>query len=134
MASKAVVPGELGKRGKAYYSQILADYELEESEKQILLEAARTLDEVDLLKAAVSEMGVTTKGSMGQTVVNPALAELRQARALFGRLVHQLDLPADEEEEEVPLTAAEQDRQDNARKAANARWRMEKPKRVHRGA
>ncbi|MEV8081134.1 P27 family phage terminase small subunit [Pseudarthrobacter oxydans] len=137
MARKPALPVELGKRGKAYYSQILEDYELEESEVQILLEAARTLDEVEALKAAVSELGVTTKGSTGQVVVNPALAEMRQARAMFARLVHQLDLPADEEDEEDKSpaeTAAQRDRTENARKAANARWSMDKAKRGTRGA
>ncbi|MEV8079759.1 hypothetical protein AB0O38_09020 [Pseudarthrobacter oxydans] len=137
MARRPALPVELGKRGKAYYSQILEDYELEPSEVQILLEAARTLDEVEALKAAVSELGVTTKGSMGQVVVNPALAEIRQARAMFARLVQQLDLPAadDDEEDLSPAeTAAQRDRTENARKAANARWDMDKAKRGTRGA
>lgn len=137
MAKRPALPVELGKRGKAYYSQILADYELEESELQILLEAARTLDEVEALKAALSELGVTTTGSTGQVVVNPVLAEMRQARAMFARLVHQLDLP-DVEEEELDAapaeTAAQRDRSENARKAANARWDMDKAKRGTRGA
>jgi hypothetical protein len=137
MAKRPALPVELGKRGKAYYSQILEDYELEESEVQILLEAARTLDEVEALKGAVSEFGVMTKGSTGQAVVNPALAEMRQARAMFARLVHQLDLPDVEEDEldESPAeTAAQRDRTENARKAANARWDMDRAKRGTRGA
>lgn len=137
MPKRPALPVELGKRGKAYYSKTLEDYELDESEVQILLEAARTLDELEALKAAVSELGVTTKGSMGQVVVNPALAEMRQARATFGRLVQQLALPTDDEEEEdlsPAETAAQRDRTENARKAANARWSMDKAKRGTRGA
>lgn len=137
MARRPALPVELGKRGKAYYAQILKDYELEESDLQILLEAARTLDEVEALKESVSTFGVMTKGSTGQAVVNPALAEMRQARAMFARLVHQLDLPEmeDEELESSPAeTAAQRDRTENARKAANARWDMDKAKRGTRGA
>ncbi|GKV74486.1 hypothetical protein NCCP2145_38670 [Pseudarthrobacter sp. NCCP-2145] len=48
-----------------------------------------------------------------------------------------VDLPADEEDEEDKSpaeTAAQRDRTENARTAANARWSMDKAKRGTRGA
>lgn len=56
------------------------------------------------------------RGSTGQPVVHPAVAEMRQQRAVLGSLLGQLALP--DEDGEAVRTPAKQ----RARKAARARW------------
>jgi len=132
MVTRPKRPDSLGKRGAAFFTRIEKDIELEEWERQLLTEAARTLDEIDALKDSLDSLGVTVKGSMGQVVANPVLGELRQARAMFAKLVHQLDLPVDDEES-VPRTAAERAITEDAKNAANVRWGMVKGRKATSG-
>jgi len=76
--------------------------------------ACRTLDTIRELEDLVRSDGLVSTGSTGQTVIHPALVELRQQRAAYARLVKALDL-------------ADDDRQETRRKAqaraARERWR-----------
>ena len=56
-------------------------------------EAARLLDLVDELDAAVDAAGFASVGSQGQRVVNPLLTALQSARAELRQVVRQLNLP-----------------------------------------
>lgn len=101
MSKIPTTPAGLGPRGRKYWRKVNADYELTGSEVELLVEICRTLDRLDLLDAAVRELGATTFGSAGQTVVNPALTEARGQQALLHRLVAALRLP-DEDGATVP--------------------------------
>lgn len=80
------------------------------------LEAACQLrDTLDQLRAAIAKLGVTVKGSQGQEVVNPALAEARLTTAAIAQHLAKLDLPNEAGAPESPRTA-------QARKAAQVRW------------
>ena len=103
----------------------MKSFELTGPELEILAEAARTLDELDGLREAVAETGTTCKGSRGQTIVNPALCEMRQARAELRRLLEMLSLPDAEQDTGKAITGA---RSARAAKAAETRWK------VHSGA
>ncbi|ODU05503.1 MAG: hypothetical protein ABS81_07375 [Pseudonocardia sp. SCN 72-86] len=77
---------------------------------------ARTLDELDLLAAAVQRDGATTSGSTGQVVEHPALAGMRAHRQVFDKLLVRLALP--DRDGELPATAYQQ----RARAGNTARW------------
>jgi hypothetical protein len=111
-------PRALGRAGRALWRAILTDvpaeYELAARELHILGRACRVADEVDLLERSIDEVGVVVRGSRGQPVLNRALEEVRLARLAEAKLLTLLDL----EERE----ATESPRQQQARRAANARW------------
>ncbi|WP_427129326.1 hypothetical protein [Pseudarthrobacter sp. S9] len=116
---KVRAPSGLNARGKAFWVLITDGFELDSAELEVLKEAARTLDEIDALKASADEHGPMVKGSTGQLVVNPALLEVRQARAAFERMVKALALPS---EDEGQGSAAERRISEDARMAAQVRW------------
>ena len=89
-------PAGLRARGRRFWKDTLDEFELSESEVQILVEVCRTLDNLDALNDVVGEQGATTEGSQGQTVVHPALQEVRQQRANLHRLIAALGLPDDD--------------------------------------
>lgn len=117
--AKVRAPSGLNTRGKAFWSQITDDFDLDSAELEVLKEACRTLDEIEALKAAAVEHGPMVKGSAGQLTVNPALVEVRQARQAFERMVKVLALPSDDD---AQLTAAERAVSEDASKASRARW------------
>lgn len=87
----------------------------------MLEQACRVRDDADRLAAAASDGPVNIPGSRGQTIVNPAITELRLHRAELARLLKQLaipDAPEEGDEDWDGLTASER-----ARKAAGKRWR-----------
>jgi phage terminase small subunit len=76
--------------------------------------AAHQADDLAALEAAIAEHGATVLGSTRQTVVNPAIAEARQARASIARIIKQLGIP---DEAKQPVSKSER-----GRHAAQARW------------
>lgn len=106
-------PARSASRGEAFLACLTDDYELTAVERELALEAARTLDLVDALQQQVDSDGLVTAGSMGQQRANPLLGELRQARLVLARLLSGLALP----EEERPAAVS-----DAAAAAARARW------------
>ena len=72
---------------------------------------AHARDPTGVLKAD----GLTLTGTQRQTVLHPAISELRQQQLAFGRLTDLLRLPED-------LSAAERARSSQGRRAAAARW------------
>jgi hypothetical protein len=108
-------------RGRRFWQGVVSEYELSASELALLVEACRSLDELDALRRAVKREGYTVKGSEGQRRAHPALAEMRQARGELRRLLDALGIPA-------PLADAA-GRQGvvslssrRAQRAAQARW------------
>jgi hypothetical protein len=109
-------PRDLQKRGRAFWTVTEGTYELTESERELLLEVCRLMDECEALRQAVADDGTTVAGSNGQTRVHPAIGELRQHRLALGRLLSQLALP-DQDDETLPTPL-----QARGRQAAGKRW------------
>lgn len=114
-----LTPADLKARGSAYWRKIADDYELTDSENELLLEACRTLDNLDALAAIVAADGVTTLGSTGQLVAHPALTEARQQRVVLHRLLAALDLPDEAIPSGVHLRTVAGGRANAARSKAN---------------
>ena len=106
-------PDGLKARGRAYWDHVLGEYELSESEVQILREVCRSLDLVEELARVVRRDGAVV-GSDSRLRTHPAVAELRQQRLALHRLLAALNLPTDSIESPATL---------RARRAAQSRWK-----------
>jgi len=82
--------------GGLLWAAVLADYELEQHEEALLLQAVRALDLLDDLAAIVRRDGPMIEGPTGSRV-HPAVVEARQLKIAFARLLAALRLPAGEE-------------------------------------
>lgn len=127
MTVHARAPKELRPRGRKFWNSVLQQFELDADELELLRETCRTLDDLDALKRAVDAAGSMVKGSEGQDRLHPAYGEMRSARLVLARLLKQLDLPEDMDQQRS--TAASE----SARNAAQQRWRMEREKRARHG-
>lgn len=91
--SKPAVPVGLGARGRKFWKAVTAEYELNVDESELLVEICRTLDEIEVMRAALATDGPVVEGSAGQLRPNPMLSQLRASRTTLSRLVAQLGLP-----------------------------------------
>lgn len=83
--------------GRRLWTSVQSEYELEEHETALLLEACRTVDQLDALDGLVSREGPLDESSQGRRA-HPALTEARQQRIALARLLAALRLPAGEED------------------------------------
>jgi hypothetical protein len=109
-------PTDLGGTGRQLWCSIVDAHELNPAELAVLHQAARTVDELDRMHAALAEAEVIVTGSTGQQKAHPLFDQVRYHRAILARLVAALALP--QEEEEVGLTPASR----RAQKAVQSRW------------
>lgn len=117
MSNRPKVPAGLNARGRKFWRDTLAEFELGPSEVALLTEACRVMDRLDALDEDIRARGISAKGSQGQDVLNPSVSEARQQEVVLHRLLSALDIPDDEGQ--AALQAATSTR---ARTAANARW------------
>lgn len=89
-------PGGLGVDARELWSSVLEQFELEEHERALLVEACRTVDLLAKLEAAVHRDGPLLDSSQGVRA-HPAATEARQQRIALARLLAALRLPSGEE-------------------------------------
>jgi hypothetical protein len=77
------VPAGLQADGRKLWRSITAEFDLENEphKVQILTQAAKVVDAIAELDEAAAEAPLTVKGSMGQQVISPFIAEARAQRA-----------------------------------------------------
>lgn len=92
------IPAGLKRRGRAFYKHATDNFDLDVDDRELLLELCRALDLLESLDTVVERDGHTIHGSMGQVVMHPALAEIRQTRIVVARLLSQLALPGEDGE------------------------------------
>lgn len=85
-------PEGLKAAGRALWVSVADVFELQEHEQRLLLEAARTADQLDALADAVAESGV-----MVGDRVHPAVVESRQLRLALARLLASVRIPDDDD-------------------------------------
>jgi hypothetical protein len=90
MAGPAAPTGS-GKSGRRLWRSVTSDWLLAEHELAQLRQAVHVVDVCDQLQDQVTAEGLMLDGK-----INPALVELRQQRALFGRLMAALRVPVDD--------------------------------------
>jgi hypothetical protein len=85
-------PSPLGPAGSRLWVSITDKYELSQAELALLWQASRCADQIDVLDelAAGQPMVLTAKGD---SVVNPAVTEVRQQRVLLSRLIASMRIP-----------------------------------------
>lgn len=116
MAGKPSAPADLRAVGKKLWRDTLEVFDLTAPELRLLLEACRTADELEILRAAILEGELITRGSTGQPVVSRVYDEIRKHRESLAKTINALGLPG--EDDAKPLTVA----QIRAQKANNSRW------------
>lgn len=82
--------------GKRLWDSVLSEYELEEHERALLVEAVRTLDLLADLEALVRAEGAVIDSPQGRKA-HPAAVEARQQRITLARLLAALRLPSGDE-------------------------------------
>lgn len=82
--------------GAALWRSVVADYELEEHERALLVEAVRTVDLLTVLDQTVRDEGAIIDSPQGRKA-HPAAVEARQQRIALARLLAALRLPAGDE-------------------------------------
>jgi hypothetical protein len=93
-------PIGLKPRGKQLWRALHTTYDFEDCPEKVILleETCRTADVVSRLQAIVdSAEDLRVRGSQGQPVAMPEVAELRQYRALLASLLRAMTLPDDED-------------------------------------
>ncbi len=87
------LPAGMGSEGKRLWRKITAVFDLENDpdKAEILAQACRTADVIAELDAAGAEAPLVVKGSMGQPVISPFIAEVRVQRALQAQLLARLN-------------------------------------------
>ena len=88
-------PTDLKRSGRALWRAVLADFDLDEHERQLLHETCRTRDLCDRLQTVLDTDGVMSTSSQGVRV-HPAAVELRQQRIVLARLLAALNVPSGE--------------------------------------
>lgn len=104
--------GKRASRGTDFLLRTLQEQVVDDVAGELLIEAARVMDVIEELVAAVRADGMMVDGR-----VHPAAVELRQQRQQLSRLLRQLDLPEPELEGD-----AERPSTTRAKKAARSRW------------
>ncbi|GGG44338.1 hypothetical protein GCM10011374_03310 [Kocuria dechangensis] len=91
------VPHGLGKDGKELWRSVVKDFDLTESELNILAECARLKDDLKKLREIVERDGIMQDSPQGRRV-HPAQVEIRNSSKLLGQHLASLRLPfADDE-------------------------------------
>ncbi|KOG58427.1 hypothetical protein ADK77_44145 [Streptomyces antibioticus] len=117
------VPAGLGEAGAGLWRQVVGEFDLAPDELALLLEACRTVDELEAMQSALAEGPLLVKGSTGQLRPSGLLAEVRAHRLALVKLLEQLALPDEGEE------AGKSPAQLRASKAAEVRWSLERQRR-----
>ena len=123
-------PPDLGTSGRKLWREMVAKmadngFQPDARERKVLHSAAALADVEAELREVVKSEPLMTKGSRGQIVIHPAVAELRAVAHEISGLLLKIDLdPADDGAGGLSISVATpQGRSTKARAAANARWR-----------
>lgn len=88
--------------GRALWRSVLDNFELEEHERSLLVQAVRVADACEDLQAVVDVEGSMVPGLGLTQRVHPALVELRQQRIVLARLIVALRVPLGDADGEGP--------------------------------
>lgn len=85
-------PAGLQAQGKALWKKITGEFDLENEPDrlELLFQACKTADQIAELDEAAAEAPLTVRGSMGQPVISPFIAEARVQRGLLAQLYAQI--------------------------------------------
>ena len=90
-------PDGIKDAGLKLWRAVLGDYELDEHEKTLLVQACRIADLCADLQKHIDDYGPMVSGKRG-TKMRPAVAELRQQRLALARIIVALRVPIGDQE------------------------------------
>jgi hypothetical protein len=90
-------PAGLKAAGRKLWTSVLADFELDNHEMVLLLEACRTIDVLNALDELVGAEGLMSETSQGPRV-HPGVAEARNQRIALARILAALRVPLGDQE------------------------------------
>lgn len=99
MSTADKAPSGLKAPGRRLWASVVEEYDLEEHERALLVEAVRTVDLLAELDNLVRTEGAVIDSPQGRKA-NPAAVEARQQRIALARLLAALRLPAGDEDEQ----------------------------------
>jgi phage terminase small subunit len=109
-------PSTLGGHGRKLWRSVLGAYLLTPAEHEVLIALCHATDQLEKLNAELVSAPLTVKGSRGQQVPNPLLAEARSHARTVETLQRSLCLP-------VPGEKKGAWRDPHASASINERWR-----------
>ena len=115
-------PAGLGRHGRALWRSVVKDFDLTTVETEVLIMASHTLDRIAALEDELKGAPATVEGSQGQPRPNPLAAELRAETLLASKLVQQLGLPTDSDDDGLHGSWQGLSASERGRKAARRRW------------
>jgi hypothetical protein len=78
------------------WEDICGRYELDFSDRAILIQACRMADNCDRIAAQLRKSGLTHWTDIGSEAISPLLVEMRQQALAMARMLAALKLPADD--------------------------------------
>lgn len=86
-------PAGLQSGGKKLWRQVTDEFDLDSEPHKlaILAQACKVVDTIAELDEAADEAPLTVKGSMGQQVISPFIAESRAQKSLLAQLLARLN-------------------------------------------
>ena len=92
MMKKIILPRHLRGETRKWIKKIIADYELEGHHIKILITAGECWDRITLARERIKKEGAYGKDRFGTPKSHPALADERNNRIVFSRLIRELNL------------------------------------------
>lgn len=113
-------PKGLQEAGLALWESTTEVFDLSEEphKLKVLERACKTADTISMLETEATTQPLIAKGSMGQPVINPLIAEARAQTTVLNTLLKSIGLP---DSDEVQVERAIK-RQQTAKAGAKARW------------
>ncbi|MDH6460883.1 hypothetical protein M2302_001049 [Micromonospora sp. A200] len=100
MSETVTPPIDLRDPGRRLWHAITADYDLDEHELALLVEATRTVDLLDELERRIRQDGAVINSPQGMKA-HPAAVEARQQRIALARILAALRMPSGDEGDQV---------------------------------
>lgn len=116
-------PDGLGTAGVKLWNSITDGVIFRPDELAILESACKMADRIARYERELEGEPTTVRGSMGQMVLHPLLAEITNLQVKQAQLLSRLKIPELEDEDDDVEVIRPMTRSEAARKAANARWR-----------
>jgi hypothetical protein len=87
------MPRGLGVEGKKLWETMIGAFNLiaEPHKRRILFDACKTADSIKRLDDIAAKSSVTVRGSMGQEVIHPCIAQAQAARMQLAQLLARLN-------------------------------------------
>lgn len=90
--SKIILPKYLKATTKAWLKKIMDDYELESHHIKILIQAGECWDRINEARERIAAEGAYFTDRFGCPKSHPAIADERNGRVVFARLIRELNL------------------------------------------